>query len=396
MSDSTHVPDKLEGYMLQVRHALFELISVEDFVVSVEAYDDVAVEKDGLLIAQQIKSVSSSNNPVADKSEAFWKTIYNWCNYFEQERFSQKVILKYIVAATHSLKAGTIPNSFAEAKTEIDAAKALEDAEKSLFGEARTKSIGKTIQPYIDYCFAQENRKTVVKVISLMEIDIHEDTYDEELFEKFKRQIIPPEYAEELFDSMLGWVSEQIHQQTKQNKPAYINSKDYRTALMLQISYRDQTKILTAVSVQPEASKTTVEVMRHDTYIKQLELINEDKMRIFNAASDYLRTVSEKTAWAKKGLINKGGLDDYYDKLKRFWDEQKRQLKIVAKNEDEIEKGQYLYSKCSEDASKHRFLGRDVPSFFGSGTLQALANELSIGWHPRYIELLKEDDEGDK
>lgn len=45
MAGNTHVPDKLEGYMLQVRHALFELISVDDRIVSVEAYDDVAIEK---------------------------------------------------------------------------------------------------------------------------------------------------------------------------------------------------------------------------------------------------------------------------------------------------------------------------------------------------------------
>lgn len=75
MSGNTHVPDKLEGYMLQVRHALFELISLDERIVSVEAYDDVAVETDEVLIAEQTKSVLSSSNPVANRAEAFWKTI---------------------------------------------------------------------------------------------------------------------------------------------------------------------------------------------------------------------------------------------------------------------------------------------------------------------------------
>lgn len=73
MSDNTHVPDKLEGYMLQVRHALYELICLDERVVSVEAYDDVAVEKEGLLIAEQTKSVLSNNNPVTDRAEVFGK-----------------------------------------------------------------------------------------------------------------------------------------------------------------------------------------------------------------------------------------------------------------------------------------------------------------------------------
>lgn len=235
MSDNTHVPDKLEGYMLQVRHALYELICLDERVVSVEAYEDVAVEKEGLLIAEQTKSVLSNNNPVTDRAEVFWKTIYNWCNYFTQGQYPPKVVLKYIVVSSHSIKAGTIPKLFAEAKTETEAKEALESARIILFGDTKSKEkprpISKTIEPYIEYCFAPKNKETVIKVISLMEIDIHEDTYDQELFNKFKMQSIPLEYATELFESMLGWVSDQVHQQTKQNKPAYISSKDYKTAL---------------------------------------------------------------------------------------------------------------------------------------------------------------------
>ena len=73
MSKRTHVPDKLEGYMLQVRHALYNLISTEDVIVSVEGYDDVAVEANEKVIAEQTKSVLSSNNPVTNKAIPFWK-----------------------------------------------------------------------------------------------------------------------------------------------------------------------------------------------------------------------------------------------------------------------------------------------------------------------------------
>ena len=181
-------------------------------------------------------------------------------------------------------------------------------------------------------------------------------------------------------------------------KPAYISSKDYKTALDSQIRSRDQKIILSAVSVQPEASQTTAEVERHDTYIKQLELIDVDESDIFEAASDFLRTRSEKTAWAKKGLINGGSFTDYYDSLKRLWKNQKLLSSVVVNGD--IERGKYLYAQCLSYAISHRLLGRDVPSFFGSGSLQALANEPSdrptIGWHPRYIELLKGDDKGDK
>ena len=90
MSSNTHVPDKLEGYMLQVRHALFELIPLEDRIVSVEAFDDVAVETDDVIIAEQTKSVLSENNPVAKRSVAVWKTLKNWCEYLKSDNLPKK------------------------------------------------------------------------------------------------------------------------------------------------------------------------------------------------------------------------------------------------------------------------------------------------------------------
>lgn len=400
MSGNTHVPDKLEGYMLQVRHALFELISLDERVVSVEAYDDVAVETDEILIAEQTKSVLSSSNPVANRAEVFWKTIYNWCNYIKNEHLPQKgLILKYVVVASHALKAGPIPNSFATAKTNEEAKKALENARKELFGDneakKETSSISQTIKPYIDFCFAPENEVLVLKVISLMEVDIHEDTYDKKLVEKFKTQLIPSEYDMELFVSMLGWVDEQVHQQIKQNKPAYISSTDYREALKLQIRSRDCRIIWSAVSVQPEDCKTTAEIARRDTYIRQLEWINVDASSIFEAASDFLRTRAEKIAWAEKGLINGESFTDYYEGLIRLWRNSKLLSGTIAK--DDIDKGKYVYVQCLNNAMTHRLLGGDLPSFFGSGSLQALANEPSkqpaIGWHPRYLDLLRGEDE---
>ena len=206
------------------------------------------------------------------------------------------------------------------------------------------------------------------------------------------------DYDMELFDSMLGWVSNQVHQQTSQNKPAYISSKDYRTALELQIRSRDRKIIWSAVSVQPENYKTTAEVERHDTYIRQLELIDIDASGIFEAASDFLRARAEKTAWAEKGLVNEGSFTEYYDGLLRLWKSHKLLSGIAAV--DDVGKGRYVYAQCLNGAITHRLLGSDVPSFFGSGSLQALANEPSkqptIGWHPRYSDLLRGDDEHDE
>ena len=402
MSDNTHVPDKLEGYLLQVRHALFELIPPEDRIVSIEAFDDVAVETDNTLIAEQTKSVLSDNNPAADRSVVFWKTLKNWCEYLKGGEFPNKdIVLRYVIVATRTLNIGNIPRSFADAKTEDEADIALETARLILLGDdtdGEPPHLGKQVQEYVNYCFAEENKGTILKVISRMEITLHEDSYDDELRQRFNRQIIPQEYAENLLMSMLGWVSDQVHEQIKQNKPAYISSEDYRKALVAQVRSRDLRQILTAVSVQPDSSQTTAEVERHDTYIRQLEFIDTDTTKLFEAASDFLRTRAEKTEWAKQGIVTKQSLSEYHDGLKRIWHNEQTVVNYTV-NSDEKGKGRVLLSLCERDSITHRLQGASTPHFFGPGSLHELANAPSshptIGWHPRYTELFKEAEDNE-
>lgn len=396
MCKNTHVPDKLEGYLLQVRHALFELIPLEDRIISVEAYDDVAVESDDVLIAEQMKSVLSSSNPVANRSEVFWKCLKNWCEYLNSGELPNKTVaLRYVVVANRNLTIGEIPKMFDGAKTEKDASDALEAARDELFGSEtnpKQPSFNKNVKEYIDYCFAAENKATMLHVICAMEIDLHEDSYDSELRVNFNRQTIPEEYSENLFVSMLGWVQEKIHQQTKQNKPAFILSEDYRKELKAQVRSRDIRHILTAVSIQPDTSTTASEIERHDTYIKQLEIIDTDTTEIYNAASDFLHTKSERIEWAKLGIVTEDSLREYSDALTRIWNNN-RIIVNCTPNVDEVGKGKLLLAHCQNDSIRYLLQGATTPSFFGPGSLHALANEPStnpaIGWHPRYTLLLE-------
>ena len=72
MSKNTHAVGQLQGYLLQTRHMFYELISLDDITVSMELLDDVAIEsKGGTIIAEQLKSVTSDNNPLTDRSVVF-------------------------------------------------------------------------------------------------------------------------------------------------------------------------------------------------------------------------------------------------------------------------------------------------------------------------------------
>ena len=224
-----------------------------------------------------------------------------------------------------------------------------------------------------------------------MEIEIHNDSYDDDLQARFNNQPIPREYSDILLIYMLGWVTKKVESFTKENKPAYISSNEYRDALEAQIRACNISTILTAVSKAPSNDEAGGEVTRLDTYIRQLNLIEADESMLLEAASDFLRAKTEKVEWARRGIVTELSFGDYHDSLYRIWTNRKRLLGIQHAN-DPLNFGKAIYAHCQTDSLNQKLQGVETPSFFGSGSLQGMANtpteEPRIGWHPNYIAML--------
>ena len=400
MSNKTLVPDKLRAYMLQVRHMLYELISVDDRIVSVEKLDDVAVEVDGKVIAEQIKSVTSSNNPMAERSVVFWKTLYNWCTYIEESSLPSEAVLRFVVVANGTIIPGSIQETFKNAHSDAEAYRALAHAKVTILGTPPDDSnidvyaaLPNSYREYMRYLFDDKRKKIVCNIIKSMEIEIHCDTYDEELIKRFNSQIIPEEYADLLLIYMLGWITKTVDEFTKYNRPAYIAAKDYRKALKEQIRAYNTNDILHAISKVPSNDEKSDEVERLDIYIKQLKMIETDDITLLEAASDFLRAKVDKIEWADRGIVIDSSFDDYYDALYRTWTNRK-QLMCLQYGTDPILCGKAVYFSCRKDSVQLKLQGIEVPSFFANGSLHALANdpaeEPRIGWHPQYKKILKE------
>ena len=401
MPNKTLVPDKLQGYLLQVKHMLFELISVDDRVVSVEKLDDVAVEADGKVIAEQVKSVTSANNPIAERSSVFWKTLYNWCTYIETGALPSGAIMRFVVVSNGIVIPGSIQASFMNACSDSDAQKALADAKKSILGTAQDNfatdmyaALPDSYREYIRYLFDGNRTKIVCDMIKSMEIEIHNNTYDEDLLNRFSNQVgLPAEYVDLLLTDMLGWVTQTVESFTKDNKPAYISAAEYRKALNTQIRAYNTNAVLRAVSQVPSKDEQSGEIERLDTYIRQLQLVEMDDATLYEAASDFLRAKIDKIEWAQRGIVHAQSFEDYHDALYRIWTNQK-QLMGLQYRTDAIACGKAVYFKCRNDSAQQKLQGVETPPFFGSGSLHDLANTPAdsprIGWHPQYITLLKE------
>lgn len=403
MADRTLVPDKLQGYLLQVRHMLFELITLDlKTTVSVEAFDDVALQIDDTITAEQLKSVTSGNNPTADRSAVFWKTIFNWCTYIESGMLDKgKVKFRFIVVANRPIPCGEIAKSFAESSTEEQARDALTRAkQKILFtSEGVRRTVPESYKNYVNYIFSQDHEKTVLDVIQDLSITLFDGDYNERLIERFNSQQVPPEYADVLLLYMLGWVTDKVQEQTQKNLPAYISAQEFHDVLQSQIRARDLNTILTALSTEPTTKRVNDELNRKDTYIKQLGYIEVDTVSIFTAANDFLRSKAEKVIWAEKGIITPQSFSEFNDDLVRTWKSTK-ELNDLDAHSSEVVQGKRLYYKCCLAVDNKRIQGVKPPTFFSSGCLHSLANTPAlapkIGWHPQYTQLLLQEGQADE
>lgn len=395
MCNNTHAVGQMQGYMLQVRHMLFELISLDDIIVSIEKLDDVAVElTSGAVIVEQLKSVTSDGNPATDRSVVFWKTLYNWFNYVKDGSLAvDKTIFRMVVVSNHKLGVGDIADHFHRSIRKEDALKALNAAKLKIWGkdDVLRNKVPDSYRAYLDVLFSPANEDLVAQIISRVELDIHENDYDEKLVKKFSGQSIPPEFADNLLVYMLGWVTEETNNYIKEGLPAIITSIDYRKALVAQCRMYNQQNAIPALSREITPDEARTEVESQDVYIRQLDLIQMDFDDKLDAASDYLQTKAEATIRAEKGYITTQSSKDYNDKICRIWKSKRKQLMLLSSCPDAL-KGQQLYAQMVEISIQ---VDSSLPSFFGSGTLHTLANkpyeDPEIGWHPNYKELLKGD-----
>jgi len=392
MSNKTLVPDKLHGYLLQVRHMLYELISVDDRIVSIEALDDVAIESGNEVTAIQVKSVTSSNNPVAERSTVFWKTLYNWCIFVENGHLALDAVFRFVIIANKTIEPGSIQEAFVNSRTDDGARNAFVKARNELLGNTAIDELPDSYRNYVKYIFEASREAIICGIIRSMEIEIHSDSYDNDLVTRFNNQTIPHEYSDILLIYMLGWVTSKVESFTGKNKPAYISAKEYRTELLAQVRAYDINAILKAISKAPTRAEAGGEVARLDTYIRQLNLVQADEAMLIEAASDFLRAKIEKIEWARRGIVTDESFGDYHDALYRMWLNRKRLTEIQFLNAP-LDCGKAMYAHCQTDSLRQKLQGVETPSFFGSGSLQGMANTPTdnprIGWHPNYIDLLK-------
>lgn len=394
--DRTHAADKLFGYTLQVKQMLYELVTSDvNNVISIENLDDVATQTEKEVKVIQIKSSSSENNPISNSAKDFWKTFYNWVIYVKQGKIvPNNTKFKLLIYSNNIKVLGSVCQEFDKATNKSDANVALGNAKVK-----KSENKNKEIEEYLDVIFDENNREIVENIIVNFNVETQlNNNFDKELLEKLQHRIVLDEYLEVILRNLLGWVHKEIEKYTRYGKPAFISGLMFEKELKSQLKiYRPNTN-LHSFSDEIANKEAEKEVKKEKNYIRQLDLIKVEDEEKINAAKAFLRNSIDKTKWADNGIITSKGFEEYQKGLIESWKNkrnmQKTDQECNSALTDEII-GKKIYFSCVEDNKILKLQGSDLPYYFCKGEYSHLANDLLVGWHLKYNELLKngEDDE---
>jgi hypothetical protein len=377
----TTVPDVLKGFSLQATRAVERLLSEDDGAfVCLEAWDDVAVVNGDELVAEQVKA-GTSRNPIADAALPLWKTFANWVVAVHAGDVDLAHTRFEIYTVRHWR--GKVADSFAAAADATSAAAAVLSARSVVERHTKRTPQGE-LSKYVSTVF-EDGGATLASVVERFALTHGGTDLYGEMDAKFR--LVSPALVRTVTAHAIGWTKIVFDEALLSNRVAVISVDEFWTELRSFVRKLDHRTILGDFAPPPDRTEIEAE-LPSKLYIRQLELIESDEDDLLTAASDFIRAKLHRAIWAEKGLVNRSSYGEFTSELIRHWKARDTVIPIAYRGCTDIEHGKLLFAECC--GCRPTLENLPVPDYFAPGSLHALANDLIIGWHPKYRERLQE------
>ncbi len=385
ISGAGTAPGPYLGFSLQqVRFCARLLSASEGDSVSMERFDDVAIHRlDGTHTLEQDKS-ALSQNPVSDWAIDLWKTFSNWLE--TTKRLQLDPAKTDYVLYVAPVKSGPVVTALHQARTADQVEAIVVKLRAALAARPTRPACAEDLSAFLD---ADPSLRAAIVVNFTL---ICQNDPMLEIRDRFASSVSPA-ILDDICAAAIGWVVKTTDSLLRSGKLAVITVSDFRVRLRAIIKRQDRDHVLNSVAAEPDPAAMDAEVQRR-VYVRQMELIECDSDEKLRAASDFLRAATDRTHWSDRGQVDEQSLSEFDDRLERRWTTSRRSISLQARALSDEEIGQLLLSECVKPVGD-RLQGMDVPPHFPPGSVHALADKVSIGWHPRYKDLLKKPNEED-
>ncbi|WP_299083938.1 ABC-three component system protein [uncultured Paraglaciecola sp.] len=378
----------LLGYIYQIRYGLLlslkkmrEVDDPDDYFVSIETIDDIAFEKSGT--PEELLQTKYHSNPgnITDKSPDIWKTIRVWIEAYKNKHLDFGKASLFLVT-TEQIVADTLADFLSNSK-DRDIGKAhklmctiVEDnpSQKNKHAFKLFSSLSETEQKNLcEAIFVLDKSETLVEIEKHLENNLRGYANSAQL--------------KTFLNRLEGkWFSIAI---------SALETGDGRVNLGQVVNIIDDLREqFLSINLPDDYSTAEVDVasliQQSHNFIEQMKMFGAGERLIKKAVLDFFRASEQKSRWASDGLLNPGELVNYLRKLKEEWEFNIGLVETEITIEDEISKKKLaleVFKKCQNEGTipiRPHF----SESYLARGSYHHLADELVIGWHPDFEQLL--------
>jgi hypothetical protein len=389
-SNLTSADGSFLGYLFQIERVILWLSELEESaVVGVEVADDIVVQlSNGLEIKEiyeQAKHTTGKTAPYSDKSEDLWKTLSIWINLIRNEGVNPENS-KFSLLCNRPLPSNRFALKLHKAsKTDSDS---LDQTCEELIQAASTLSA--KLQNY--GAIVQNCPKDILRqlVSNIIVIDPSYNHDQQEYFSKLKSNLhltddLP---INDISEKLFGFVATFLIDNWRNKKEAWLPVKTFnKQFIQLVTEYKSKPFFERAASSLP-VSKAEENRNRGKTFVEQLKLIKCDSEEILESIHDYQRALTERDRFAKDGEISSEKFDQYFEDLIENWKTISKPRFRSCTVDEHVKTGYDVYYETRKYRGR---LNNFEPEqhYTYRGAYHHLANEMNIGWHPEWLDLLK-------
>ncbi len=392
MSLQQHVaPGTNAAFFYQFERALWWLAqSPAGFLIGIETNDDVSVSNaEGLQVLEQDKhSIRDDAVPFGNRSKDLWNTLSIWVEALDSKEVYIDTTKFFMVTNK------TVPECIARDISDADSDAQIDACIFNLTNAAVEPP--KTIAHLIERVLRADSRDNLKNLIKQCEL-VDASTGISLRKETIAHLQLPQwclSYADSITDELLGWMHRIALNSWQQGFSAWIQRDHFVNQLHAIIDRRKrEIKRERAESLLP-ITDDTIGQERGNSYVKQIYLVTEDDSIIDNAIRECVRCGIEKMRLSVEGNITDDDWQAFETTLQSRWEKiRARIIRMSQSKQKEEDVGFEIFSETTE-GYREKLAGSDTDQvYLTSGTYHRLANMITLGWHPRFKELMQKNKE---
>lgn len=375
------------GYLFQCRLALLRGLELARknpaIVISIEKFDDVSFESDDLVQCLIQAKHHVTPKSMDNKSVDVWKTLGIWTDSFKAGLLQADKTTCFLIT-TATAADGSALARLRDGCSKDERAEAL-----SMLREAAEESDNKTTEQARKSFLALNDDEARLLISKITVYDNHPNLANVMSDIQAELILVAPSNTDLAAQYLEGWWLSVVGKNLISEKSSTIPVQNIITKAN-EIGYtlkKDSLPIDDPKSLEVNEYSEKDEVR---VFVRQMRAIEIADRYIKDAVYDYYRAYAQRSKWARENLILENELGDYDRKLEDSWKRKFDGESIHADPKsaaDKVKFGRLLYVWASQESVALRNI---VEKWITAGSFHGLADQLRVGWHPDYLELLKQ------